>query len=153
MTTSNVRINTWESRYAAPEVAPPPAAPAADQPAPAPVLPHLQPISSVLARQLQHEQQQRKRLYKQLRALEWQLQRAQGTITTQADSISWLEVQDPAAATDSSDDPLFSSSTPPSVQQLQRLLVHRRRQLQQASSSSISDVARGEYRSAHRWQL
>lgn len=114
------------------------------------MLPQLQPISSVLARQLQLEQQQRRRLYKQLKALERQLQRAQGS-TAQPDAsftLDWLQVPSPAAvdisSDSSSDDPLYSSSTPPSVQQLQRLLVHRRSQLQQATSSSISDVARGE---------
>jgi hypothetical protein len=93
----------------------------------------------VLAKQLQREQQQRKRLCKQLHSLERQLQRAGSNSTN---SLDWLGVHEVAAETDS-DDPLFSSSTPPSVQQLQRLLVHRRSQLLKATSSSISDVARG----------
>lgn len=105
-----------------------------------PVLPQLQPISSVLAKQLQHEQQQRKRLCQQLHSLERQLQRAASNSTN---SLEWLGVQEVAAETDS-DDPLFSSSTSPSVQQLQRLLVHRRSQLLKATSSSTSDVTRGE---------
>jgi hypothetical protein len=118
------------------------ALPAAAQQQAAPVLPKLQPISSVLARQLQREQQQRKRLCRQLHRLERQLQRANSSsISPAADIVAWEEVAD---STTDGEDPLFSSSTPPSVQQLQRLLVHRRSQLLQATSSSISDVSRGE---------
>jgi hypothetical protein len=134
--TISARSDTWEQRPAVAGVS------AAQQVAlqTTPVLPRLQPISSVLAKQLQREQQQRKRLCKQLRSLERQLQHAGSNSTN---SLDWLGVQVVAAEPDS-DDPLFSSSTPPSVQQLQRLLAHRRSQLLNATSSSISDVTRGE---------
>lgn len=134
-----VRTSTWEPLPAVIE------APTAQQAAGStlPGLPQLQPISSVLAKQLKREQQQRKRLGQQLHSLERQLGRANGS-SSQADSVAWVQVPELITAEADSDDPLFSSSAPPSVQQLQRLLVHRRRQLLQATSSSVSDVTRGE---------
>lgn len=167
--TSNVRINTWDARYSA----------AAEQPTPAPEqargasttpppLPNLQPISGVLAKQLQREQQERKRLCRQLQRLEQQLHNAgtssssslsdqvlgtlldldnragtaSSTTTTAAEAAAAGGVAVDDAVGDG--DPLFSSRTPPSLQQLQRLVVHRRSQLLRATSSSISDVTRGE---------
>jgi hypothetical protein len=137
-----VRINTWDSRQAAPE--PPTAQPAPQQAQQA--LPALQPISSSLARQLRREQQQRKRMYKQLQSLERQLQASSSSSSALGEAGITDGLQLPGAAADmGADDPLFDlSSGSPSVQQLQRLLVHRRSQLLRATSSSISDVTRGK---------